>query len=171
MTSCTTSAYFGSPRGLVSCCKTYSCSSDKGEVGGSSPPRPTISSKFMLRFPSGSGCSQAAVDAGKRNPGRPDDAGARVRGSEAAETGYAARSLEPKNFFDRAISGEKANAGSRGRRKSGRRKRSGSRGKRRQSSEQYRNREKRGNEREKERARRICKALQAGELPLSTSMH
>jgi hypothetical protein len=42
MMSCATSAYFGSPRGLVSCCKTYSCCSDKGEVGGSSPPRPTI---------------------------------------------------------------------------------------------------------------------------------
>jgi hypothetical protein len=40
--SCATSAYFGSPRGLVSCCKTYSCCPDKGEVGGSSPPRPTI---------------------------------------------------------------------------------------------------------------------------------
>src|ERR1700730_14844044 len=42
MMSCATSGYFGSPRGLVSCCKTYSCYPDKGEVGGSSPPRPTI---------------------------------------------------------------------------------------------------------------------------------
>src|SRR4029077_5980054 len=36
--SCTTSAYFGSPRGLVSCCKTESCYSDKGDVSGSRPP-------------------------------------------------------------------------------------------------------------------------------------
>src|SRR5579864_4943107 len=42
MMSCATSAFFGSPRGLVSCCKTNARYSDKGEVGGSSPPRPTI---------------------------------------------------------------------------------------------------------------------------------
>ena len=36
----------GSPRGLVSC-KTYSCCSDKGEVGGSSPPRPTKNKFFQ----------------------------------------------------------------------------------------------------------------------------
>jgi hypothetical protein len=37
MMSCATSAYFGSPRGLVSC-KTYSCCSDKGELGSSRFP-------------------------------------------------------------------------------------------------------------------------------------
>jgi hypothetical protein len=55
MMCCTTSAYFGSPRGLVSCCKTNARYSDKGEVGGSSPPRPTIqiTSKYasILTFP------------------------------------------------------------------------------------------------------------------------
>jgi hypothetical protein len=40
--SCTAYGYFGSPRGLVSCCKTNKRYPDKGEVGGSSPPRPTI---------------------------------------------------------------------------------------------------------------------------------
>jgi hypothetical protein len=40
--SCTISAYVGSPRGLVSRCNTTSGQTDKGEVGGSSPPRPTI---------------------------------------------------------------------------------------------------------------------------------
>ena len=53
--SCTTSACFGSPRALVSCCKTKSGQTDKGEVGGSSPPRPTIqiTSKHaaILTFP------------------------------------------------------------------------------------------------------------------------
>ena len=49
--SCATSAYFGSPRGLVSCCKTYSCCSDKGEVGGSSPPRPTINHQCLCGYP------------------------------------------------------------------------------------------------------------------------
>src|SRR5713101_8964530 len=39
--SCTTSAYFGSPRGLVSYCKTYPCL-DTVEVWGSSPHGPTI---------------------------------------------------------------------------------------------------------------------------------
>src|SRR6266403_2342544 len=50
--SCTTSACFGSPRGLVSCCKTYPRYPDKGEVGGSSPPRPTIhiTSKYAAIF-------------------------------------------------------------------------------------------------------------------------
>ena len=40
--SCTTSAYFGSPRGLLSCCKTYPGSIDTVEVCGSSPHGPTI---------------------------------------------------------------------------------------------------------------------------------
>jgi hypothetical protein len=53
--SCTAYGYFGSPRGLVSCCKTNKRYSDKGEVGGSSPPRPTIqiTNKYaaILTFP------------------------------------------------------------------------------------------------------------------------
>jgi hypothetical protein len=50
-----TYAAFGSPRGFVSCWKTNSRRTDKGEVGGSSPPRPTIqiTSKYasILTFP------------------------------------------------------------------------------------------------------------------------
>src|SRR5258708_31014197 len=42
MMSCTTSAYFGSPRGLLSCCKSYPCYLDTVEVCGSSPHGPTI---------------------------------------------------------------------------------------------------------------------------------
>src|ERR1700724_3715438 len=42
MMSCTTSAYFGSPRGLLSCCKAYPCHLDTVEVCGSSPHGPTI---------------------------------------------------------------------------------------------------------------------------------
>src|SRR5882672_9227373 len=42
MMSCATSAYFGSPRGLLSCCKTYPCHLDTVEVCGSSPHGPTI---------------------------------------------------------------------------------------------------------------------------------
>jgi hypothetical protein len=42
MTPCTTSACFASPRGLLSCCKTYSGSIDTVEVCGSSPHGPTI---------------------------------------------------------------------------------------------------------------------------------
>ena len=38
-----TSAYFGSPRGLVSYCNTYPCYLDTVEVWGSSPHGPTIS--------------------------------------------------------------------------------------------------------------------------------
>ena len=37
-----TSAYFGSPRGLVSYCNTYPCYLDTVEVWGSSPHGPTI---------------------------------------------------------------------------------------------------------------------------------
>ena len=37
-----TSAYFGSPRGLVCCCKTYERHLDTVEVWGSSPHGPTI---------------------------------------------------------------------------------------------------------------------------------
>ena len=37
-----TSAYFGSPRGLVSYCNTYPCHLDTVEVWGSSPHGPTI---------------------------------------------------------------------------------------------------------------------------------
>jgi hypothetical protein len=33
MMSCATSAYFGSPRGLVSCCKIYSCCSETAALG------------------------------------------------------------------------------------------------------------------------------------------
>src|ERR1700687_3657315 len=40
--TCTTSAYFGSPRGLLSCCKTYPGKIDTVEVCGSSPHGPTI---------------------------------------------------------------------------------------------------------------------------------
>ncbi len=40
--SCAAWRYFGSPRAIVSCCKTNPRYADKGEVGGSSPPRPTI---------------------------------------------------------------------------------------------------------------------------------
>ena len=40
--SCMTSACFGSPRGLLSCCKTYPGSIDTVEVCGSSPHGPTI---------------------------------------------------------------------------------------------------------------------------------
>ena len=49
--SCTTCRYFGSPRGLVSCCKTNKRYSDKGEVGGSSPPRPTINRQCLCGYP------------------------------------------------------------------------------------------------------------------------
>src|SRR5467141_1653390 len=42
MMSCTASAYFGSPRSLLSCCKTYPGSIDTVEVCGSSPHGPTI---------------------------------------------------------------------------------------------------------------------------------
>src|ERR1700730_15440261 len=42
MMSCATSAYFGSPRGLLSCCKTYERHLDTVEVCGSSPHGPTI---------------------------------------------------------------------------------------------------------------------------------
>src|SRR6266566_6686687 len=45
--SCMTSSYFGSPRGLVSCCKTYPCYLDTVEVWGSSPHGPTISFKQL----------------------------------------------------------------------------------------------------------------------------
>ena len=45
--SCTAYGYFGSPRRLVSCCKTNKRYSDKGEVGGSSPPRPTINPQCL----------------------------------------------------------------------------------------------------------------------------
>ena len=44
-TSYATSAYFGSPRGLVSCCKTYSHSAVTAEAAGSSPVVPAIHSK------------------------------------------------------------------------------------------------------------------------------
>ena len=43
MMFCTTSASFGSPRGLVSYCNTYPCYLDTVEVCGSSPHGPTIS--------------------------------------------------------------------------------------------------------------------------------
>jgi hypothetical protein len=55
--SCMTSAYFGSPRGLVSCCKTYSCCSDKGEVdeavqtAAAAPNRLTTSVKQRVPIP------------------------------------------------------------------------------------------------------------------------
>src|SRR5438477_13028800 len=49
--SCMTSAYFGSPRGLVSYCNTYPCHLDTEEVRGSSPPGPTI--VFHLANPPG----------------------------------------------------------------------------------------------------------------------
>jgi hypothetical protein len=42
MMFCTTSAYVGSPRRLLSCCKTYPGSIDTVEVSGSSPDGPTI---------------------------------------------------------------------------------------------------------------------------------
>ena len=42
-----TSAYFGSPRGLISCCKTYPSHLDTVEVWGSSPHGPTISSNGL----------------------------------------------------------------------------------------------------------------------------
>ena len=45
-----TSAYFGSPRGLVSYCNTYPCF-DTVEVWGSSPHGPTIQNKDLARIP------------------------------------------------------------------------------------------------------------------------
>jgi len=42
-----TSAYFGSPRGLLSYCKTYERYIDTVEVWGSSPHGPTISFKQL----------------------------------------------------------------------------------------------------------------------------
>src|SRR5258708_39241877 len=60
MMSCTTSAYFGSPRGLLSCCKSYPCHLDTVEVCGSSPHGPTIffselaSTTFLGKAPIGS---------------------------------------------------------------------------------------------------------------------
>src|SRR6266481_4359095 len=51
MMSCMTSAYFGSPRGLVSCCNTYPCYLDTVEVCGSSPHGPTIQNKDLARIP------------------------------------------------------------------------------------------------------------------------
>src|SRR6266699_686104 len=63
--SCTTCKYIGSPRGLVSCCKTNKRYSDKGEVGGSSPPRPTIQITniyaAILTFPFLGTCHQKTV--------------------------------------------------------------------------------------------------------------
>jgi hypothetical protein len=50
MMSCTTSAYFGSPRGLLSCCKAYPCHLDTVEVCGSSPHGPTILFNTLERF-------------------------------------------------------------------------------------------------------------------------
>ena len=46
-----TSAYFGSPRGLVSYCNTYPCHLDTVEVWGSSPHGPTISSNDIEDLP------------------------------------------------------------------------------------------------------------------------
>jgi hypothetical protein len=63
--SWTTSAFFGSPRGLVSYWKIYSRYSDKSEVGGSSPPRPTITitSKYeaILTFPLAGVCFEKTI--------------------------------------------------------------------------------------------------------------
>jgi len=42
-----TSAYFGSPRGLLSYCKTYERYIDTVEVWGSSPHGPTIVSNHL----------------------------------------------------------------------------------------------------------------------------
>ena len=44
-----TSAYFGSPRGLVSYCNTYPCF-DTVEVWGSSPHGPTIQNKDLAQI-------------------------------------------------------------------------------------------------------------------------
>jgi hypothetical protein len=49
----------------------------------------------------------AADDAGKRDSRPPGDAGAGVCGPEVAEIGCAAGSVEPADFPDCAISGEK----------------------------------------------------------------
>jgi len=46
-----TSAYFGSPRGLLSGCKTYERYFDTVEVWGSSPHGPTIQNKDLARIP------------------------------------------------------------------------------------------------------------------------
>ena len=48
MMSCATYGYFGSPRGLVSCCKTKERFSDKGEVDCSSQSRPTNLSNSLV---------------------------------------------------------------------------------------------------------------------------
>jgi hypothetical protein len=45
--SCTTSAYFGSPRGFVSCCNTYSGWTVTAEVAGSSPVVPANFFKYL----------------------------------------------------------------------------------------------------------------------------
>ena len=50
--SCTTSAYFGSPRGLVSCCKTYSRSAVTAEVASSSLVVPAISNQALTEMAS-----------------------------------------------------------------------------------------------------------------------
>src|SRR5438034_11340210 len=51
-----TSAYFGSPRGLVSYCNTYPCHPDTVEVWGSSPHGPTIFSITSAACPSNTSC-------------------------------------------------------------------------------------------------------------------
>src|SRR5258708_8486872 len=48
--SYTTSAYFGSPRGLVSCCKTYPSKTVTAEVASSSLVVPAIHSKAVRRI-------------------------------------------------------------------------------------------------------------------------
>jgi len=45
--SCTTSAYFGSPRGVVSCCKSYPGKTVTAEAAGSSPVVPAILFKHL----------------------------------------------------------------------------------------------------------------------------
>src|SRR5713226_5222027 len=51
--SYTTSAYFGSPRGLVSCCKTYPCKTVTAEVASSSLVVPAIFSRQKGSYPPG----------------------------------------------------------------------------------------------------------------------
>jgi len=45
-----TSAHFGSPRDLISCCNTYPCYFDTVEIWGSSPHGPTIPRWSAMAF-------------------------------------------------------------------------------------------------------------------------
>jgi len=61
-----TSAYFGSPRGLVCCCKTYERHLDTVEVWGSSPHGPTIVFTHLAKASENFPCNSSPAFASDR---------------------------------------------------------------------------------------------------------